>query len=147
MTHARWHMCRDCLDKFKRSGEGKAARRAAGRWQKGMWPSWVYTDSPHRSCDKHHAVKLAEGAVRRAAELRAMPSWVDRRAIRAVFDEAIRLTNETGVLHDVDHIVPLRGKTVSGLHVPWNLRPLPHAENGKKSNHFDERLGIAPMPP
>jgi hypothetical protein len=45
--------------------------------------------------------------------------------------------------HDVDHIVPQNGKTVSGLHVLWNLHYLPTADNIRKSNHLDYVTGRA----
>lgn len=37
----------------------------------------------------------------------------------------------------IDHIIPRKGKIISGLNVPWNIQYLTHEENNKKSNSFD----------
>ncbi len=67
-----------------------------------------------------------------------VPKWADRAAIDAIYLEAIRKTEESGVMYHVDHIVPLKGKTVSGLHVAENLRIVSAYENSRKSNKLEE---------
>lgn len=52
----------------------------------------------------------------------ATPNWVDKQALKQIYDKR-------PVGYDVDHIVPLRGKLVSGLHVPWNLQYMLSDEN------------------
>lgn len=84
------------------------------------------------------ALKARLAADYTARKLRATPAWADPEAILEVYREAERLTAETGIAHEVDHVVPLRGKQVCGLHVAENLRAIPKAENRKKYNTFHD---------
>lgn len=77
--------------------------------------------------------KLATTTAREQRCRLATPVWVDKEAIIAFYKEAQRLTAETGIQYDVDHIIPLQCKTVSGLHIPANLRVIPSAENKRKA--------------
>lgn len=75
-------------------------------------------------------------AKRRACKLNATPSWANLSDIERVYAVADKTTKLTGVQHHVDHIIPLQGKNVCGLHVFDNLCIIPAKMNLQKGNTF-----------
>jgi len=89
---------------------------------------------------RNPAHRRAKSAERRAMKMQRTPTWLtadDFAAIKAIYAEATEKTTATGVCWHVDHIVPLLGKNVSGLHVPWNLQIITGSENSRKGNRHD----------
>ena len=86
---------------------------------------------------KTKANKKYERKITVSVPNRCVPPWLtenDWEAIKRVYAESKALTEQTGVYHVVDHIYPMRGRTVSGLHVPSNLRVVPAVVNARKAN-------------
>ena len=84
--------------------------------------------------EKHRASYLAnrekriEAVVRhKKRRIRAMPKWASIKKIKSVY-----FSSSQGM--EVDHIVPIKGENVCGLHVHWNLRVISRQENQSKSN-------------
>lgn len=127
-------ICPDCLSAYKRSKEGKLARLNGGAWGKNKWHQGIYHTEATRKCSKHQAQSLSDSSARRAGIDKATPSWADREAIKDVYTRCLMRSRVTGIKYEVDHIIPLKGKNVSGLHVHWNLQIIPAFENRKKSN-------------
>jgi len=87
--------------------------------------------------DSSRAARNARVMARYVGRLRRTPKWLDVKHKQIIIDLyafALRMTKVSGVAHEVDHIIPLQGKLVSGLHVPWNLRVITRTENRKKNN-------------
>jgi hypothetical protein len=77
----------------------------------------------------HKREHAARESKRRARILKALPGWADLRRIEQIYKNC-----PPG--YHVDHIYPLQGKEVSGLHVENNLQYLPASENCKKGNKY-----------
>ncbi len=78
-----------------------------------------------------------KSATYKASKVNATPSWLtkgDLDNIKLIYIEAAERSQRDGIKYHVDHLVPLHGKTVSGLHVPWNLQILEATKNMSKGN-------------
>jgi hypothetical protein len=94
------------------------------------WKKW---------CEKNPAKRRHYVRSRQAAQMQRTPKWLTKEQfeqIQCFYHEAKMLEVETGIKHHVDHIIPLKGKLVSGLHVPENLRVIPASENMRKFNQY-----------
>jgi 5-methylcytosine-specific restriction endonuclease McrA len=114
------------LKAMTRSNEQRQQYRKA--WKQ-THPEEVKASTKHRR-DKHK---------------QATPDWLTpehKRQIRQMYVDAMTATKITGTAYVVDHIVPLRGENVCGLHVPWNLQIMSRAENLKKSNKLIDTVRI-----
>lgn len=84
------------------------------------------------------AIRALNAARKSVVKLRT-PVWLsedERWMIKEIYKLAAHRTELLGFQWDVDHIVPLQGTAVSGMHVPWNLQVIPALDNIRKKNKF-----------
>lgn len=125
-----WHKQNpQATKRYNEQATNTPAKRAYKSLKSAMWAK--------KNPDKANALK----AKRRASKMQRTPAWLTEahfKAIRDIYMQASQLSKTTGVLHHVDHIVPLQGKIVSGLHVPWNLRVVTATVNLTKNNKLED---------
>jgi hypothetical protein len=87
---------------------------------------------------KRNKQKISHNTVAyNARKAKAQPSWlsaIQLAQVAEMYDVALAKTVQTGIVHHVDHIYPLKGLEGCGLHVPWNLQVIPASENISKGN-------------
>jgi hypothetical protein len=79
--------------------------------------------------------KAATQAHRRAIKLKSTPIWFEKEEVDCLYSQSRKITEQTGIKHHVDHIVPQQSSIVCGLHCISNLRIIPAKENCSKGNH------------
>ena len=90
--------------------------------------------------DNHRGHINAYAASRRVGKSQQTPSWLtefDLLKMQCIYSIAAMLTRHNDEPWHVDHIIPLRGKFVSGLHVPANLQVIRGEDNMAKHNSFE----------
>ena len=95
-----------------------------------------YKVNAKKCYEKNKIQRFAYQALARAKKRNAVPTWFDtiKEDVQKIYIEARTKTLETGIPHEVDHIIPLTSKYVCGLHVPNNLRVITRFENRSKQN-------------
>lgn len=70
----------------------------------------------------------------------ATPDWLTEEMlieIKSLYKQREQISKDTGIAYHVDHIIPIQGENVCGLHVPWNLQIITAEENLRKSNKHE----------
>lgn len=132
--------CKECSKAFKKVWKEANKDRVAAydkEWQESNkdkksanYKKWQQTNK---------GVVNAYNSKRRADEKAATPVWANLEKIKSLYNVAHYFDWISGgfVKHHVDHIVPLRGKNVCGLHVENNLQILIDKDNLRKSNKHE----------
>lgn len=120
---------------LQKSREYYAANLEVARAKRSMWREMnrayakVYGSKYRQANPGKELAKTRRYAL---AKLNRTPTWLTKEQI----DQMTMIYINCPEGYEVDHIIPLQGKDVSGLHVPWNLQHLTSAENRKKSNKY-----------
>lgn len=91
-------------------------------------------ETVRRYGQSHKAEACAKTRLRQLTQARATPAWADLGLVKDFYRLARIYSEATGDAHHVDHIVPVRGKTVCGLHCEANLQVIHGVANRAKSN-------------
>ena len=126
-------------EKRRTNPEARAKKLAADAAYRANNPELV-ADIKRRWYAEHPGRATALATKRKAAVKQRTPKWLtpdDWFIIKEAYELAALRTKMLGFPWEVDHIIPLQGDTVSGLHVPQNLQVIPRKLNRAKWNLYE----------
>lgn len=133
--------CKSCVKTYVSNWQKEnpdKTRRKSNTWRNKNRARLNNTQSLWRKNNSGHANFLSTQY--QMKKQKRIPIWLtkeDLKEINEIYKLAEKLTKDTGISHEVDHIIPLNGKNISGLHCPQNLQILSKTDNRKKSNKID----------
>lgn len=134
-TYQSW--CKDCTNRYNKEHKGiwneymrRYRQTSQSQISRATYEQTSKCKAIHATYRKNNREKIAaQSAKRHCAKLQRIPKWADLNAIKQFY-----INRPKGMT--VDHIVPLQGKLVSGLHVLNNLQYLTLSENSKKGRSY-----------
>lgn len=128
-----------CSASFKKISEQTKEKRhkVSQKWKKENLEKVKAYAKEYRQTKKAKRTSLERK--RQLSKIQRTPKWLssfDLVYIECLYQVAAMRTKESGESWHVDHVIPLQGKNVSGLHVPSNLKVIPAKENLQKSNKY-----------
>jgi hypothetical protein len=148
----------DSFSNYKKSKDGKYYQCKSCKAESAKKSYLRIKDSHLSKCRNYHAKNrekilaqhklyykenksdfISRAAHRKSRKINATPDWLTKehkQEIQQFYWLAQDLKTVTGESYHVDHIVPLKGENVCGLHVPWNLQVLPADINLSKGNKY-----------
>lgn len=134
--------CRDCSKAYNRAhylGNSEKYKSTAKEWAKSNpeRARELFNEAKKRHRLRHPERKIAENTARVEYVKRATPPWANMFYIREAYHLAKVREQVLGGKWHVDHVIPLRGKLVCGLHVENNLQVIPATVNVRKHAKFD----------
>jgi len=134
-TYHSWCKQCKCASNRKWHDQNKEYHRElTQRWYQENKESHLKNSKKWYEANKYR--KLESYYAREQRVKRATPDWVERKELQEIYKQCAEINKETGIQHQVDHIIPLCNDYVCGLNVPNNLQIITAEENLRKANRF-----------